>query len=417
MKSFDRIMNTEPSPSVHPLGEKRDACTGCAACAASCPVSCITMRPDHEGFLQPHIEMTKCTTCGFCTQTCPALLLNPSVLNETLISSPTVYAAWHLDPEIRRQSSSGGVFSALAENILDKGGVVAGAAFDEHLVVRHILIESSKDLHKLRGSKYVQSDVPLTLYRQIRNHLKQGRSVLFSGTPCQVAGLRGFLRHTYTNLFCCDIICHGVPTPFLLEKYIQAKQKKGNELKAVYFRDKAYGWKKFAMRLVWQQGERCAKAIDSYLLAFLRDYALRPCCYQCAYTTISRQGDLTIADFWSVAQTYPDFDQDDKGTSLVLANTKKGQAWLVDCQVTLFCGSADLDTAISGNPTLIRSVRRPAERETFLVDLKKFPFDVIIRKYRLYGPTRVQLMFGFVKRIIKGIGRRLFRLNDIRGRK
>jgi coenzyme F420-reducing hydrogenase beta subunit len=404
-----------PPTGAHPLGDKRSRCTGCAACAACCPVACITMRPDHEGFRHPEIEESHCTKCGLCTRICPAFRVQPASLNDALLAAPAVYAVWNLDSEIRRLSSSGGVFSALAENILSRNGVVVGAAFDDQFVVRHILIESAGEIPRLRGSKYVQSEVPPSLYLEIWSRLKQGQTVLFSGTPCQVAGLRGFLPQPYERLFCCDLVCHGVPSPSLLARYTQAKQRSGRVLKAVYFRDKVHGWKKYGMRFVWQDGETYAKATDSYLMAFLRNYALRPCCFECAYANTQRQGDLTLADFWSVAERYPDYDRDDKGTSLVLVNTNNGREWLDECRTSLFCGAADLDTAIAGNHLLVSAVRRPSERETFFHDLNSLTFEAMIRKYRLHDPGKWRIFWGSTIRIVKAVRRRLLRLDAFGG--
>lgn len=369
------------------------------------------MQPDAEGFLIPVTDERICNDCGLCRKTCPVNLLG--TLAEAKVSHRqktgplSVFAAWHLDERIRLESSSGGVFTALADSILAQGGVVVGAAFDEQFVVRHILIESSAELHRLRGSKYVQSEIAQDLYRQIQDCLKQGRPVLFSGTPCQVAGLRGFLCKAYENLFCCDIICHGVPSPSLLESYVHSNLTADNELKRVSFRDKSKGWKKFCLRLFWHKGDLCVPQRDQYLAAFLRNYALRPSCFECQFTTVTRSGDLTLADFWGVAKKYPEYDRDDKGTSLVLVNTEKGRAWLNCCQSSLFLGPADLDTAITGNPMLVRSCPRPPERETFYLDLKTMPFEAMIRKYRLHGPTKLRLFAGLAKRKLRSMFRRL----------
>lgn len=398
---------TQPPPSGN-----LEACTGCGACAAICPKDSITMQPDDEGFLYPVTDAHVCTDCGLCRQTCP---VNPKETFPNKRASAargskplSVFASWHLDENIRRDSSSGGVFTALAESILAKGGAVVGAAFDDQFVVRHILIESSDDLHRLRSSKYVQSEVFQALYLQIRDQLKQGRPVLFSGTPCQVAGLRKFLLRDYNGLYCCDIVCHGVPSPRLFASYIQANLKSDNELKTVSFRDKSKGWRNFCVRLIWQHGEQYVIQSNQYLAMFLLNYALRPSCYECNFTNTSRPGDLTIGDFWGVAKKYPEYDRDDKGTSLVLVNTKKGKAWLADSHPSLFLGSADLDTAIASNPMLIHPCQRPSERETFYLDLKSLPFAAMVRKYRFHRLTRFRIFAGKAKRELKSVIRRLF---------
>jgi ferredoxin len=382
------------------------ACTGCAACTAACPTMAISMHPDAEGFLRPKINAEICTDCDLCRKICPVNRTNASEnapLERPERGRPlNVFAAWHLDEAIRHESSSGGVFTALAENILARGGVVAGAAFDDNLVVRHILVENTNDLHRLRGSKYVQSEIPLALYHQIRDRLKQGQLVFFSGTPCQVAGLTSFLGKSYANLFCCDIACHGVPSPLLLARYVRYNQARGEQLVKISFRDKAKGWKHSGIRRHLHNGESKFTAVfsDPFMSAFHRDYALRFSCYVCQFASSIRPGDLTIADFWGVAERYPEYDCDDKGTSLILVNTEKGRDWLEMSQQWLFLGPSDIETAISGNPVLVRPSPRAVERTTFYRDLNTISFSRLISKYRL-GPPSLS------RRIVRSVARRI----------
>lgn len=389
--------------SNHTLGNDYALCTGCTACATICTANAITMQPDGEGFLHPRIDPESCIDCDLCRKICPVYSSKSGQFvrwGANRIDS--VYAAWNLDKDIRYKSSSGGVFSALAENILERGGVVVGAAFDDIFVVRHSIIESKEDLHKLRGSKYVQSEISKNIYSITQDLLKQGRIVLFSGTPCQVAGFLNYLREEYDNLFCCDIICHGVPSPKLLEKYIHDVIKKDG-LSDIIFRDKTKGWKRFALRWELQGGKSRSFGIltaDPYLSAFLRDIALRPSCYNCGFTNIIRTGDVTLADFWGVAKKYPKYDRDDKGTSLVIINNLKGQDWLDRCRSTLFLGKADIETAIAGNSMLTRSASRPVERDAFYEDLVDLPFRVVARKYNLGLPP-------FHKRVMRSVRKRI----------
>jgi coenzyme F420-reducing hydrogenase beta subunit len=401
---------------THPLGQDLNDCTGCAACAAACPKDCITIQPDDEGFPHPHIDLAICINCDLCRQVCPVsrktgLAQTPPKADEPAKTHrPEVFAAWHLDDAIRLASSSGGVFTALAENILARGGVVVGAAYDENMVVRHVIVDTPADLPSLRGSKYVQSQISPALHRQIRDLLKQGRPVLFSGTPCQVAGLRSFLRQPSEALFCCDLICHGVPSPLLFERYVQHSQAGGGGTIAnVSFRDKTNGWKRYTIRHTLPDGQfRVTPWFDdSYMLAFANDYALRPACYACHFTTVARQGDITIADFWGVANKYPQYDQDDKGTSLILVNTEKGAAWLDACCEKLFLGKADLDTAIAGNPMLVRPTSRPKQRDTFYRNLNVLSFPTFVRKYRLCQPTRFRRLSSWGKRTLLAMCRKV----------
>ncbi len=387
----------------HPLGTNLESCTGCAACAAVCIQNAIEMRSDLEGFAHPQIKLGLCNNCNICRQICPVnqkLLPNTLSNNQSgIISPPLVYAAWNTNEQIRMDSSSGGVFTALAENVLKRGGAVVGAAFDANLVVRHILIDKSADIHRLRGSKYVQSEIDPNLYRDIHNMLKNGRYVLFSGTPCQVAGLRGYLRREYDTLWCCDMVCHGVPSPLLLEKYVQHYNEKGLKLLAVSFRNKISGWKKYSVCKYFDNGEIVADYVfdDAYMAAFLSDISLRLSCYKCQFANISRGGDITIADFWGVSKKYPEYDRDDKGTSLVLVNNVKGKKLLDECGQDLFVGAADLAVAAAGNPALVRPVAHPRRRDDFYRELVKMTFDDVARKYRLYTPSFLRRAIALVK--------------------
>jgi coenzyme F420-reducing hydrogenase beta subunit len=393
---------------THPLGKDLENCTGCAACAVVCSSASIIMKADAEGFLHPQINLETCSDCDFCRTKCPVSRKSLSKAAQKEVverrNPPSVFAAWHLDETIRFESSSGGVFTALAEIILARGGVAVGAAYDDNLVVRHVLIEASKDLYRLRGSKYVQSEIAPALYHKVRDLLKQGRPVLFSGTPCHIAAMRSYLGKPYDNLFCCDIICHGVPSPILFKCYVQDNLARGVQLVNVTFRDKTNGWKHYGVRWHLHNGSSklVAMSADPYMAAFLRDYALRPSCYICQFKSTMRQGDLTIADFWGVANEYPEYDSDDKGTSLVLVNNKHGQAWLDSCRKNLFLGMANLDTAIVGNAQLVRPSFRPSERDTFYGDLAILSFHALIRKYRLHPPSLSRRIVGALKHWLKG---------------
>lgn len=382
----------------------RDCC-GCGGCAAICPSVCIQMRPDSEGFLSPLVDTAHCADCGLCLETCP---WQTDREIDKRIFPPQVYAAWHLDQEIRRQSSSGGVFTALAEDILSRGGAVVGAAFDENLVVRHILVEDVCSLGRLRGSKYVQSEIPSELYSKIHALLNQGRYLLFSGTPCQVAGLRNFLGQDYKTLFCCDLICHGVPSPGWFKKYLRSLSQGTLSITQLSFRDKKAGWKHFYLKKTWSDGSSTFESphSDPFTASFYRDYCLRASCYICKFSTTVRQSDITLADYWGVATKYPQYDREDRGTSLLLINTEKGQRWLNLCKATLFVGSGDLQHATNGNKRLLRPVSRPPERETFFQDMLTASVEELRFQYQLHLPPKRPLWlrgFGFLMRQLKKI--------------
>ena len=401
----------------HTLGEDYALCTGCAACAAICPTDAITMQSDQEGFLQPNVHSALCIDCDLCKKVCPVTRAEKIVMHETPEQSPrqlpVVWAAWNKDSEMRRQSSSGGVFTVLAENVLEKGGVVVGAAFDEQLVVRHCLVETKEDLHRLRGSKYIQSEISPRLYQEVQRLLNQGRHVLFAGTPCQVAGLRNYTQKSCENMYCCDIVCMGVPSSLLFHKYIDWKNTQSeSKIHSCGFRDKSFGWKSPRMTLGYKNGSFECVHQSAYYLAFLKRIALRFSCYACQFKGVTRGGDITLADFWGVAKRYPEYDTDDRGTSLVLVNSSKGQTWLDSCRSRLFCGPADIDTAIAGNPMLVRPAERPAERDTFYYDLDALAFKALIRKYQLCRPPFYRRAIGKVKRRLNNAIQKLINLDS-----
>ncbi|MCK9230921.1 MAG: Coenzyme F420 hydrogenase/dehydrogenase, beta subunit C-terminal domain [Syntrophales bacterium] len=367
------------------------------------------MQPDHEGFLYPQINETTCNGCEICSETCPVnQRISDDVQNEeSNHEGPIgVFASWHLDEDIRRESSSGGVFTALAEAVIARDGVVAGSAFDDNLVARHILIEASTDLDILRGSKYVQSEVSPAIYHRISEFLNHGRPVFFTGTPCQTAGLRNFLNKPYDNLLCCDMVCHGVPSLKVFSSYkIMLEQKYGAETGRIVFRRKDCGWKRYSVFLSFDNNTEYRRVFrtDPFMQAFLKNICLRPSCYACKFRSITRPSDLTLGDFWGVGKKYQEYDLDDKGTSLILVNTKKGQSLLDACRTSLFLGLADIETAVAGNLFLVQSCMRPPQRDTFYHDLGALSFETMVKKYRLYQPSFLRKVVRVLKSCVKNV--------------
>lgn len=361
---------------IDKIGNK---CTGCEACANICPKNCISMVENAEGFWFPKIDSAKCVSCDLCEKACP--VLNPIPIHKTQ-EDVKVYALIHKDDQIRSQSSSGGAFSAVAEYVLEQGGVVFGAAFDEKFNVHHICVEKPEELHRLRGSKYVQSRIGDT-YKQAKNYLKQGRLVFFTGTACQTSGLLGYLGRDYENLITQDLICHGVPSPLAWRKYIELYQRRAkSEVEHIFFRDKKFGWHDWHVYFRFRNGDSYHKnqQEDMMVSAFLTGSCSRKSCYDCPFKQKYRLADITLADYWGVEKIAPELD-DDKGISSIYINSIKAQKLLDAISDRVILRQMDLDTAVAHNLAMVESERLTRDRDGFLRDLRKKSFDVVYGKY------------------------------------
>lgn len=350
-------------------------CCGCHACYNSCPQHCINMLSDEEGFWYPVVDIEKCIDCGLCEKACPILRVR-SVDND-----PFAFACNNKNDKIRQQSSSGGIFTIIAESTIANHGVVFGAGFDSDFNVLHSWTDNIAGISNFRGSKYVHSCIGNT-YNQVRDFLEHGRQVLFSGTPCQIAGLMSYLDKDYEGLVCLDIICHGVPSPLVWEKY-RSKMANHRELKAISFRDKTFGWRRFSLRLTYKNADEDIKDLsnDAFMQGFLKNLYLRPSCYNCKFKTINRQSDITLADFWGIEKVHPSFD-DNRGTSLILVNSQKGKAMFSSVADKMEYEKVDVDQAILYNPSAVKSVDYNPKRVKFFHELSELA-DVtqLIAKY------------------------------------
>lgn len=295
----------------------KDICTGCGGCLNVCPVNAISMKADEKGFLFPSVNKEICILCGACCKKCPALHTAQKFSKEI-----EIYAAYAAD-DIRAQSSSGGIFTALAKYAFSKSGAVAGAAWTDGWKVKHIVIRSENELDRLRRSKYLQSDTGDT-FRQTKKLLDQQVFVLYSGCPCQIAGLYSYLGKEYDNLLTADIVCHGVPSPLALKKYLE-ELSAGKEIRDVNFRDKSHGWGT-PSSVSFSDGTKYFKGCndDPYYIGFLNGITTRSSCSTCKYASPERIGDIALGDFWGVSEIDPKYN-DNKGTSLVVVNTAKGK--------------------------------------------------------------------------------------------
>lgn len=359
----------------------RELCTGCGACMNTCRFDAIKMKPDNEGFLFPSVDEKKCTQCKQCVAVCPALKYK----NKNTAENTQVYAAMASD-ELRAVSSSGGMFTLLAEDILQEGGAVCGAAYDADFNVRHIIIRDISDLEKIRGSKYVQSDTGM-VYSQIEVLLKSDIKVLFTGMPCQVAGLYNFLAKDYENLYTMDLLCHGVPSPKVFDKYLEETfGKRRNDITKIDFRDKTvFGWSS-SMNVFFSNGTeyRKANADDPYYRAFLPIISLRKSCAHCKFSPVPRVGDISIGDFWGISKYNPELN-DKKGTSLVLVNSEKGRMVFEKMKAKMkVCEQTPLEWAIPGNATLARPFRSHPSRSRFFRDLDLKPLSELVDKAKRF---------------------------------
>lgn len=364
----------------------RRFCSGCAACAAVCPRAAISMQSDAEGFLYPVIDVGKCAVCGLCQKACPILSRNEP--REPI----AVYAARSKDYGVRMESSSGGVFSLLARQTLEKGGIVYGAAIrltDGKVV--HQSAETEEELSALRGSKYVQSDVG-DVYCHAKRQVLAGRQVLFSGTPCQIAAFRRVVGRDYENLLCVDVICHAVPSPLAWEKYLEERlfgQNQGRDsaraedpaFRSISFRRKNCGWKRYSMSLRFANDMEYLNDLqhDTFLRGFLAELYNRPSCHACRTRELRSGADVTLADYWGVEQRFPGLD-DDRGVSVVLVNTKRGASACSTAMYACNVKSSDYEDVKRRNPSVCRSFPMSRRRKRFFALLAKgWEFDSIVR--------------------------------------
>ena len=350
------------------------------------------MQPDEEGFLQPVVDGGKCIGCGKCEKVCP--VLNPGVPRTPL----SVYAAKAKDNELRRISSSGGVFSLLAREVLKKGGVIYGAVFekDTHRVI-HQSAENEYELDALRGSKYVQSDMGDTFVRVKRN-LDAGRYVLFSGCPCQVAGLRCFLGKEHVNLLLVDVICHAVPSPLAWQKYLSCLESKRKSKIIRVFSRRNCAWRECALSAEFMDscdGEHLVETVcDIYLRAFRADFFNRKCCHHCGYRSFRSGADITIGDFWGVEEFHPEID-DNEGVSAVICATGKGEKAFLAVKNKTYCVSSLLQTVASHNKAVFGNHSASKKRRIFFSEVSNMGFDDVVE--RLLMPPWWYRMLRWIK--------------------
>ena len=354
------------------------------------------MKEDEEGFLYPNIDKAKCIHCNKCKEVCP----NRNIENRN--TRTQTFVGYYKDDEVRKQSSSGGIFSAIAEWILQQKGVVFGAAFDENFEVHHIAVETKEELIKLRGSKYVQSRLENT-FLEAKEYLEKKRKVLFTGTACQIAGLKNYLSSEYENLYTVDVLCHGAPSPKIWRMYLDDKKEQYQaSINKVEFRNKDDGWKNYFINIAFSNMKRFYTHYykDKFMRMFLDNLDLRPSCYSCVFKEIPRISDVTIGDSWGVENYMPDMD-DDKGTSVILVHSSNGEKIFREIRKKLIVREVGLDVAVSPTADSRKSVTMHPNRNKYLEGVKRGEnFDVL---YEYVKKSFLQRAVGYVQYFINNL--------------
>ncbi len=353
-------------------------CCGCTACKNVCPKNAICFVENSEGFLYPQIDSSLCIECGLCKKVCD--FQND---NRDMHAVPTVYAAKHTDKQVINHSTSGGAFTAISDVILRENGVVYGVEIDENLHVKHGRAVNAKQRDAFCGSKYVQSDLS-DIFEKVTEDLKNGKEVLFTGTPCQCAGLKSYLKTIHApidNLLLCDLVCHGTPSPLMWREHMASIRKKYKSSVAAYAcRSKVAGWHSHTEVVLLENGKIRYQSpfVQKNKDIFYSHLALREACYSCPYTNIQRASDITIADFWGIEKTFADFD-DNTGVSLLLLNTEKGKHVFHAIKSVLEWRQSDINACLQ--PQLQHPVSRPNNRQDFWADYYTHGYAYIIKKY------------------------------------
>lgn len=376
--------------------EQKQECTGCEACAAACPVGAIRMRADEEGFAYPEIDQATCTDCGLCRRVCPV---------DAVAQTPWMqaWAGFAHQDALREGSSSGGVFSLLARRVLARDGMAFGAAVAPDGRVTHIAVTEEMGLVQLRGSKYVQSADLQPAYISARQALRKDTPVLFSGTPCQIAGLYAFLGQRHDGLLLTvDLVCHGVPSPMVYAACrAELERGRGAGITSFSFRDKTRGWKDFGLRVAFEKGEDylADQRTDPFLVAFLRNACLRPSCHACPFAGYGRQADLTLADCWGADKVAAEID-DDRGLSLVLVGTDRGREALSGIAGEWTAREVDAALTLRDNACIMTPVAPHEKRAAFLRHVRKHGMR---NTARFFAPPGIaERAWNKAKRILGG---------------
>ena len=379
------------------LAKKQD-CTGCTACASVCPRKCIKLVENKQGFLYPKINLKNCIDCKLCVQSCP-VCSNLEFTNQKTVA----FAAYSYDKDLRESSSSGGIFSEIAAEVLKQGGVVFGAAYCDQFEIKHICIESEKELWKLRGAKYAQSVLGDT-FICVKKYLKQNRLVLFSGTPCQVAGLKSYLKKDYDLLVCVDFVCHGVPSPAIWKSYIRYRSNTDNAGELPIFidmRSKETGWSRYRYSNIFQYKEKSWRSLSGdslYMKLFVGDYINRTSCGNCHIKGYNRMSDITLGDFWGIWEIDPGMD-DDKGTSLILLHSNKAHQLFCVISNHICYKSVPLEETSRMNQSLLYASAANKKRDEYIEKAIQGAFDILEKELISKNQNLMDIFWGIKAKV------------------
>lgn len=357
--------------------KRKEDCCGCNACGDACAHKAITFKTDNEGFWYPEVDKEKCVDCGLCEKVCP--VIHADELKKNDFEKPECFAGIHKNLEVRFDSTSGGMFSALAEKMYKEGGYVGGAIYDENFGVKFFISNNKEDLPKLRSSKYLQSNSE-GMYKEIKNLLRKGEKVLVCGLPCQIAALKGFLRKDYENLIAIDLICRYINSPMAYRKYLDALEEEyGSKIVYIKAKNKELGWRKLTHKTVFANGKTYYGTfeVDKFMKASMRLNCLsRPSCYECKFKDFPRYGDITIGDYWTHKKNELD---DDTGTSIILINSEKGQDYFNEVKKKLKSISVPFEEILPGNPALLKPLPKSSvSRDEFFERIKRENFFHVV---------------------------------------
>lgn len=378
----------------------KEKCCGCKACADVCPKNAISFKTDIEGFWYPEINQELCVNCGACNKTCP--IENIGMLKKNDLDQPECYAAEHKNLEVVFDSTSGGLFSALADVMYRKDGYVGGAVFNENFSVRQFISNKKEDLTKLRSSKYLQSDSE-GFYKEVKKLCIAGENILVCGTPCQMAALRAYLGKDYENLIIVDFICRGVNSPKIWRKYLDSfEERYGSPVVYAKAKSKEYGWRNLTQKVTLANGKSYFETFQKSLWTqgYLSTNAYcRPSCYDCQFKGFPRMSDITLADFWGI-ENYNKALEKNLGTSLVMVNSKKGQKYFEEIKARINLNPMAFETILPRNPALVTPLGAPkVNRKEFFEYADSHTFTELANKYIVKNKKTIKQL---IKKIIKG---------------